>query len=97
MQYNGKHKNQIFWALATSLGLAQHHEQHKNIVFLVSSHDGGKEIGGYAQKNDLRPKKRPPGTRSTSSARDVSLVPRGQNRIFLEYQIHPPAILILSY
>ena len=35
MQYNGKHKNQIFWALATSLELAQQHEQHKNVVFLV--------------------------------------------------------------
>ena len=61
MQYNGKHKNQIFWALATSLELAQQHEQHKNVVFLVSSHDGGKEIGGYAQKNDLRPKKKATG------------------------------------
>ena len=42
MPCNGKHKNQIFglffgqkWALATPLELAQQHEQHENVVFLV--------------------------------------------------------------
>ena len=38
--------------------LAQQHEQHKNVVFLVFSHDGDEEIGGCAQKIDLRPKKK---------------------------------------
>ena len=51
MQYNGKHKNLIFGfllgqkrALAAPLELAQQHEQHKNIVFLVSGHYGNEEI-----------------------------------------------------
>ena len=35
---------------------AQQHEQHENVVFLVSSHDGNKEIGGCAQKIDFGPK-----------------------------------------
>ena len=42
MPCNGKHKNQIFGlffgqkgALATPLELAQQHEQHENVVFLV--------------------------------------------------------------
>ena len=58
MQY--KHKNQIFGfllgqkrALAAPLELAQQHEQHKNIVFLVSGHDGNEEIGGCGQKIDV--------------------------------------------
>ena len=34
--------------------LAQQHEQHENVVFLVSGHDGNKEIGGCAQKNWFR-------------------------------------------
>ena len=56
MQYHtmhGKHKNLIFGpfvgqkrALAAPLELAQQHEQHENVVFLVSSHDGNEEIGG---------------------------------------------------
>ena len=61
MQYNGKHKNLIFGpflgqkrALAAPLELAQQHEQHENVVFLVSGHDGNKEIGGCAQKNWFR-------------------------------------------
>ena len=40
MQYNGKHKNQIFvffWGqkrtLAAPLELAEQHEQHENVVF----------------------------------------------------------------
>ena len=37
------------WALATPLELAQQHEQHENVVFLVSSHVGNGEIGGCAQ------------------------------------------------
>ena len=63
MKYNKQHKNQIFGpflgqkrALAAPLELAQQHEQHKNIVFLVSGHDGNEEIGGCAQKNDFGPK-----------------------------------------
>ena len=36
-------------ALANPLELAQQHEQHENIVFLVSSHVGNGEIGGCAQ------------------------------------------------
>ena len=43
-------KNQIFglflgqkWALAAPQELAQQHEQHKNVVFLVSGHDGNEE------------------------------------------------------
>ena len=47
MQYNGKHKNLIFGfllgqkrALAAPLELAKQHEQHENVVFLVSGHDG---------------------------------------------------------
>ena len=43
-------------ALAAPLELAQQHEQHKNIVFLVSGHDGNEEIGGCAQKIDFGPK-----------------------------------------
>ena len=27
-----------------------HHEQHENIVSLVSCHDGKEKIGGFAQK-----------------------------------------------
>ena len=57
MQYNGKQKNLIFGpfvgqkrALAAPLELAQQHEQHENVVFLVSGHDGNEEIGGCAQK-----------------------------------------------
>ena len=64
MQYNGKHKNLIFglflaqkWALAAPQELAQQHEQHKNVVFLVSGHDGNEEIGGCGQKIDFWPKK----------------------------------------
>ena len=63
MQYNGKHKHLIFGpflgqkrALAGPLELAQQHEQHKNVVFLVSGHNGNEEIGGCAQKIDFRPK-----------------------------------------
>ena len=58
-----KHKHLIFGfvlgqkrALAAPLELAQQHEQHKNIVFLVSGHDGNEEIGGCAQKIDFGPK-----------------------------------------
>ena len=64
MKYNGKHKNQIFGpflgqkrALAAPLELAEQHEQHKNVVFLVSGHDGNEEIGGCGQKIDFWPKK----------------------------------------
>ena len=35
---------------------AQQHEQYENVVFLVSSHDGNEEIGGFAQNIDFRPK-----------------------------------------
>merc|ERR550539_171707 len=56
-------KNLIFglflcqkWALAAPQELAQQHERHKNVVFLVSGHDGGKEIGGCGQKIDFWPK-----------------------------------------
>ena len=34
------------WALAAPQELAQQHERHKNVVFLVSGHDGNEEIGG---------------------------------------------------
>merc|ERR1719458_889836 len=44
------------WALAAPQELAQQHEQHKNIVFLVSGRDGDKEIGGCGQKIDFWPK-----------------------------------------
>ena len=40
-------------ALATPLELAQQHEQHENVVFLVS-HDGNEEIGRCAPKIDFR-------------------------------------------
>ena len=63
MKYNGKHKNQIFGpflgqkrALAAPLELAQQHEQHENVVFLVSGHDSNEEIGGFAKKIDFGPK-----------------------------------------
>ena len=59
MQYNGKHKNQIFGPRMGSCNLpelAQQREQHKNVVFLVFSHDGDEKIGGVAQKIDLQPK-----------------------------------------
>merc|ERR1739844_366805 len=56
-------KNQIFglflgqkWALAAPQELVQQHERHKNVVFLVSGHDGNKEIGGCGQKIDFWPK-----------------------------------------
>merc|ERR1719151_102535 len=56
-------KNLIFglflgqkWALAAPQELAQQHEQHKNVVFLVSGHDGNEEIGGCGQKIDFWPK-----------------------------------------
>ena len=56
-------KNLIFglflgqkWALAAPQELAQQHERHKNVVFLVSGHDGNEEIGGCAQKIDFWPK-----------------------------------------
>ena len=49
MQYNGKQKSDFcffFWgqkrALVAPLELAQQHEQHENIVFLVSSHYGAR-------------------------------------------------------
>ena len=65
MQYNGKHKNQIFGpflgqkrALAAPLELAEQHEQHENVVFFVSGHDGNEEIGGCAQKLILGRKQR---------------------------------------
>jgi hypothetical protein len=45
------------WALAAPQELAQQHERHKNVVFLVSGHDGNKEIGGCGQKIDFWPKK----------------------------------------
>ena len=45
-------------ALAAPLELAQQHEQHENVVFLVSSHDGNEEIGGCAQKIDFATKAR---------------------------------------
>ena len=35
---------------------AQQHEEHENVVFLVSRHDGNNKIGGFAQKNDFGPK-----------------------------------------
>ena len=57
MQYNGKHKNLISGPfvgqkrpLAAPLELAQQHEQHENVVFLVSGHDGNEEIEGCGQK-----------------------------------------------
>ena len=37
------------WAPAAAPRLAVQWGQHKNVVFLVFSHDGNKEIGGYAQ------------------------------------------------
>ena len=50
-------KNLIFglflgqkWALAAPQELVQQHERHKNVVFLVSGHDGNEEIGGCGQK-----------------------------------------------
>ena len=43
-------------ALAAPQELVQQHEQHKNVVFLVSGHDGNKEIGGCGQKIDFWPK-----------------------------------------
>merc|ERR1719458_113744 len=56
-------KNQIFglflgqkWALAAPQELVQQHERHKNIVFLVSGHDGNEEIGGCGQNIDFWPK-----------------------------------------
>ena len=56
-------KNLIFglflgqkWALAAPQELVQQHERHKNIVFLVSGHDGNEEIGGCGQKIDFWPK-----------------------------------------
>ena len=33
-----------------------HHEQHENVVSLVSRHAGIGKIGGFAQKNDFGPK-----------------------------------------
>ena len=30
--------------------------QHKNVVFLLSGHDGNKKVGRFWQKNDLGPK-----------------------------------------
>merc|ERR1719507_1929723 len=45
------------WALAAPQELAEQHEQHKDIVFLVSGHDGDEEIGGCGQKIDFWPKK----------------------------------------
>ena len=36
--------------------LDQQHERHKNVVFLVSGHDGNEEIGGCGQKIDFWPK-----------------------------------------
>jgi hypothetical protein len=44
------------WALAAPQELAQQHERHKNVVFLVSGHDGNEEIGGCGQKIDFWPK-----------------------------------------
>ena len=56
-------KNLIFglflgqkWALAAPQELVQQHERHKNVVFLVSGHDGNEEIGGCGQKIDFWPK-----------------------------------------
>ena len=46
------------WALAAPQELAQQHERHKNVVFLVSGHDGNEEIGGCAQQIDFWPKNR---------------------------------------
>ena len=43
-------------ALAAPQELAQQHERHKNVVILVSSHDGNEEIGGCGQKIDFWPK-----------------------------------------
>ena len=45
-------------ALAAPQELAQQHERHKNVVFLVSGHDGNEEIGGCGQKIDFWPKNR---------------------------------------
>ena len=45
-------------ALAAPQELAQQHERHKNVVFLVSGHDGNEEIGGCAQQIDFWPKNR---------------------------------------
>ena len=57
MQYNGKQKNLIFgpfvgqkWALAAPLELVQQHEQHENVVFLVSGHDGTKKLKDVDKK-----------------------------------------------
>ena len=44
------------WALAAPQELVQQHERHKNVVFLVSGHDGNEEIGGCGQKIDFWPK-----------------------------------------
>ena len=58
--YGCSAKNLIFklflgqkWALAAPQELAQQHERHKNVVFLVSGHDGNEEIGGCGQKIDF--------------------------------------------
>merc|ERR1719341_3147521 len=55
-------KNLIFglflgqkWALAAPQELVQQYERHKNVVFLVSGHDGNEEIGGCGQKNPKWP------------------------------------------
>merc|ERR1719458_2119550 len=44
------------WALAAPQELAQQHERHKNVVFLVSGRDGDEEIGVCAQKIYFWPK-----------------------------------------
>merc|ERR1719458_1915262 len=57
-------KNLIFglflgqkWALAAPQELVRQHERHKNVVLLVSGHDGNEKIGGCGQKIDFWPKK----------------------------------------
>ena len=50
----------IFWATNGPLHppqeLAQQHEQHENVVSLVSRHGGNENIGGCAQQIDIGPK-----------------------------------------
>ena len=43
-------------ALVPPQELVQQHDQHENVVFLVSRHDGNKQIGGCPQKIDFGPK-----------------------------------------
>ena len=45
------------WAPAAAPRPAVQRGQHKNVVFLVSSHDGDKKFGRFPKKNGFRAKK----------------------------------------